>query len=60
MDVTGDLLVAVDHIFEFAQAFSNQIISDGAASDLLFNNKYFLDLCFPKQILHDQVKEFDK
>ena len=60
MDVTGDLLVAVDHISKFAQAFSTQIISDRAAADLLFNNKYFLDLGFPKQILYDQWKEFDK
>ena len=40
------------------QAFPTKNKSGKADDDLLFN-KYFLNLGFPKRILHDQGKEFD-
>ena len=52
------LLAAVDHFSKFVQAFPTKNKYGRAAADLLFN-KYFLDLGFPKRILHEQGKEFD-
>ena len=52
------LLVVVDHFTKFAQIFPTKDKSESSAADTLFN-KYFLDFRFPKQILHDQGKEFE-
>ena len=52
------LLVVVDHFVKFAHPFPTKNKSGKFAADMLFN-KYFLELGFPKGILHDQGKEFD-
>ena len=52
------LLVVMDHLTKFAQAFPTKNKFRRSAADTLFS-KYFLDFGFLKRILHGQGKEFD-
>ena len=52
------LLFAVDHFTKFSRKFPTKNKSGRSAADTLFNT-LFVNFTFPKQILHDQGKEFE-